>query len=363
MIISRLDLSSFRNFSQTSLSLSPKLNLFVGKNGSGKSSLIEAFYFLGFGRSFRTNKLNSVVQNDTDKFSLFAVAQEKDSSEIDMKVGVSRSVSGDFVCQIDGNRGKRLSELVSHFPIQLFTPQSTDLIIGTPKDRRKFLDWGVFHVEHSFRMITRQYSQVLKHRNALLKNDKTNPAEFTVWDRRLIEFGMGLTEFRKCYLDTLKPVFDSVLKEFLPEFEIQIEYNQGWNREKDFETALVSKFQYDGLTGTTSVGPHKADLKFKIGRLDASEVLSRGQLRMAVAAMQLAQTMTYNSQTNNTSIFLLDDLGAELDENKRELFLDKLVSTQAQVLVTAIDFDQLKFTKKYDNKKMFHVEHGSVKEE
>ncbi len=142
-----------------------------------------------------------------------------------------------------------------------------------------------------------------------------------------------------------------------------MEYNQEWNKEKSFAEALIDRQAYDSLTGSTSVGPHKADLKFRINGVDASEVLSRGQLRMTVAALQLAQSEAFSAKTGNNVIFLLDDLGAELDERKRELFLDRLAREKAQVVVTAIDKDQLKFTEKYQNKKMFHVEHGSVKEE
>lgn len=365
MIIERIESTHFRNSSKNSLQLSENLNIFFGKNGSGKSSVIESIYLLGFGRSFRTNKLGSCIQHEKSSFSLFATAKPtvKPDSLEHLKVGLSRSRNREFICQINGERGKKLSELVSLFPIQLFTPQSTDLIIGSPKDRRRFLDWGVFHVEHNYRQCIRSFKLVLRQRNALLKNKHLDTQQVAIWDEKFCELSDSLSLMRKQYIDTFKPIFNEIQVKFLSEFRVELEYNKGWKDNESLLKSIQSRFGQDRQIGLTSVGPHKADIKFKIAGRDASEVLSRGQLRMVVAALLLAQTKAFNAITGSSSIFLLDDLGAELDESRRELFLDELVKTNAQVLVTAIDQEQLKFASKYDNKKMFHVEHGSVKEE
>ncbi len=365
MIIERIDTTNFRNSPKNSLELSANLNIFLGKNGSGKSSVIESVYLLGFGRSFRTNKLSSCIQHDANSFSLFAIAKPTTSSSSFeyFKVGLSRTRNKEFLCQINGERGKRLTELVSLFPVQLFTPQSTDLILGSPKDRRRFLDWGVFHVEHSYSRLIRNFKTVLKQRNALLKNRNLDLKQVSIWDQKFCDLSSDLSVMRQKYIEEFKPIFSEIQAKFLSEFQVELEYNKGWKESESLVNAMQVRFSNDRHMGITSVGPHKADIKFKIAGRDASEVLSRGQLRMIVAALLLAQTKAFNAKTGSASIFLLDDLGAELDESRRELFLDELVKTNAQVLVTAIDKEQLKFTNKYDNKKMFHVEHGSVKEE
>ena len=362
MFIERLAASSFRNFSSLELNLNPYLNVFVGHNGSGKSSIVESFYLLGFGRSFRTNKLKSCIAERSNEFVIFAKTNASHTGS-SINAGLAKSAYSDITCQINGDKGKRLSDLVKLFPIQLFTPQSTDLVLGSPKDRRKFLDWGVFHVEHSFETLSRNFKVALKNRNALLKKEQLNRTLLLSWNERFSELGEALSQQRELYLQHFVPIFNLIQREFLKGFNVEIEYNTGWKADLPLAKALESRRQQDLQFKVSTVGPHKADLRFKIDGKDAAEVLSRGQLRMLVAALLLAQAKAYKDKTGKETIFLLDDIGAELDEYKRELFLDELVNTGSQIVVTSIDMQQLKFINKYDNKKMFHVEHGSVKEE
>lgn len=363
MKLEKFQLTNFRNFTSASLTPSPELSVITGRNGSGKSSLIEAIHYLGFGRSFRTSKHHSVIKHEQEKFSIFAQCNI-DESETSTKIGLERGKGDNFVCSINGEHSNRLSSLVSQVPVQLFTPQSTDLVIGTPGERRRFCDWGLFHVEHSYQQLSKQYSKLLHHRNALLKQpDKTKPTDFVYWDQQLCLIGDKITHFRENYISQLKPVFESVCSQFLPEFSVEISYYKGWDKDSTFEQALIKKGEYDRKIGHTSAGPHKADLRFKVNALQAQEILSRGQLRMAVAALQLSQTKLFRTLTHRHSIFLLDDVGAELDIDKRERFIDGLLEAEAQVFVTAIEKSQLSFIEKYKEKKMFHVEHGHVNEE
>jgi DNA replication and repair protein RecF len=364
MYIDRLVATNFRNFSHLSVNLHSHLNVFIGHNGSGKSSIVEALHLLGFGRSFRSNKLTSCIKHGEAQFSVYVESVKYPSSvESKIKVGIGKSKLGEIQSQIDGDHRHRLNDLVKLFPVQLFTPQSTDLILGSPKDRRRFLDWGVFHVEHRFEMINRNFKIALRNRNALLKMHNVSHTELAIWDDKFAEFGSSIDNYRQQYLQSFKPIFKDIQGKFLKGFTVEIEYNKGWKGSDSLLDALAAKLNYDAVVKLTTVGPHKADLKFKVDGKDAAEVLSRGQLRMLVAALLLAQTATFNKKKNEQTIFLLDDIGAELDEEKRALFLEELHKTNSQIVVTSIDEQQLAFTKKYENKKMFHVEHGSVREE
>ena len=362
MKLDKVQLTNFRNISSASLSPSPALTIIRGINGSGKSSLVESIFYLGFGRSFRTNKHTSVIKSEEEEFSVFATCRSEKGETL--KVGFQRRRNDTFTCSINGEHSNKLSDLVSLVPVQLFTPQSTDLILGSPSERRRFCDWGLFHVEHDFQKLSVQFSKFLKHRNALLKQQSDLSAPQNLyWEQCFLERAEALSLKREEYILKLAPIFRKYATTFLPEYEVSLNYHKGWEKDASLAQSLVKKREYDGKIGHTTSGPHKADIKLKVNGVNAQELLSRGQLRMAVAALQMAQTELFNTLTNRKSIFLLDDVGAELDADKRELFIDGLLDMDTQVFVTAIESSQLEFIQKYNEKKMFHVEHGSVKEE
>jgi DNA replication and repair protein RecF len=365
MKLDQVQIQHFRNIESAALNPSSEINFIFGHNGSGKSSLLEAIHYLGFARSFRTSKHKNVIQYEAETFNVFARISEEMSS---FKVGISRSKTDEVTVSIDGNKSSRSTELVSKIPVQIFTPQSSDLIIGSPSMRRKFLDWGLFHVEQRFVFISNSYSRALKQKNAILRqstfnqaNGAFNQSEF--WDGELISHGNTLDKYRNAYVECLAPYLNANLGQFLPEFSFEITYHRGWEKDCSFADAISRKAEKDTKNGFLSVGPHKADLKVKVKGHDASEVLSRGQLRMLVAALQLAQTQYLMACTKKSCVFLLDDVGAELDISKREVFIDSLLKSNAQLFVTAIESSQVDFHKKYNDKKMFHVEHGQVREE
>ncbi|GAA0860016.1 DNA replication/repair protein RecF [Aliiglaciecola litoralis] len=365
MKLDTVQIHQFRNLANVEISPSDSLNFIFGKNGSGKSSLLEAIHYLGFGRSFRTSKHKNVIQYDAQKFSIFALSSDEKGS---VKLGMSRSTSDELVVSVNGNKSNRMSELVSQLPIQIFTPQSSELVLGSPSLRRRFLDWGLFHVEQSFGQSSQNYQKILKQKNALLRKSSYMPAsdypqQMAFWDKQIVKEGEMLTKQRKAYLEAILEHINSNLVHFLPEFSVEISYHRGWEKEATLEEAILKKSEKDIKNGYLSVGPHKADLRIRTNGVDVAEVLSRGQLRMLVAALQLAQIQFLKERTNKSTVFLLDDVGAELDETKRELFIDKLLEINSQLFISAIEKSQLPFINKYKNKKMFHVEHGRMREE
>ena len=203
-------------------------------------------------------------------------------------------------------------------------------------------------MEQSFEGLSNHYKRLLKHKNALLRNSKVSGSssvepEWAFWDEELVKAGEVLTRHRNAFLERLKPhIFDN-LAQFLPEFSFEISYYRGWEKEASFKESIAKKYHRDAKQGFLSVGPHKADLKFRIEGANAAEVLSRGQLRMLVAALQLSETQCLIEETGKTSVFLLDDVGAELDASKREKFIDALLRFNAQLFVTAIEKEQLLF--------------------
>jgi len=359
--LDKVQIKNFRNIDDLSLVAHGSLNLFLGQNGSGKSSILEALHYLGFARSFRSQKHKSVIKHGEQGFTVFCTAVVENENQ--QNFGISRFIDDRCIVNIDGQKSKRATDLASYLPIQIFTPQSSDLLLGAPKLRRRFLDWLLFHVEQSFNLDFQVFNKSLKHLNALYKSSQSNQG-LDYWSELLSEKGMSISGKRENLLnDHLIQLINANLGEFLPEFSFEISYYRGWEKGYSLADAILKNRQRDQKYGFLSVGPHKADLRIRTQGVNAYEILSRGQLRMLVAAMQLAQTQYLHAKTKKSSIFLLDDVGAELDEEKRKVFISRLNTSDTQLFVTAIDVKQLEFLENYNDKKVFHVEHGQVREE
>ncbi|WP_339724069.1 DNA replication/repair protein RecF [uncultured Paraglaciecola sp.] len=361
MKLDKLQIKNFRNIDDLSLIAHGNLNLFLGENGSGKSSILEALHYLGYARSFRTHKHKNVISHEKAGFTVFCSTVVENEKQ--QKFGISRLMDDSCIVNINGQKSKRATDLASHLPIQIFTPQSSDLLLGAPKLRRRYLDWVLFHVEQSFNLDFQVFNKSLKHLNSLYKKHQPDQ-NLSYWNDLLCERGETISANRECLLnDHLMQLINANLKDFLPEFSFEISYYRGWEKGSTLAESVLKNRLRDQKYGFLSVGPHKADLRIKTQGANAHEILSRGQLRMLVAGMQLAQTQYLHQQTSKSSIFLLDDVGAELDEEKRKVFISRLNTTDTQLFVTAIDIKQLDFLKNYNDKKVFHVEHGQVKEE
>lgn len=369
MKLDSIQVSQFRNIESLSISPSPDVNLVYGENGSGKSSFLEAIHFLGYGRSFRTHKPKNVIRDGSEKFTIFVECSRE--SEESIKVGIQRSLDDAFLCSINGQRSNKISDIVSLVPVQLFTPQSIELIIGSPSSRRKFLDWGLFHVEQSFHELSKHYQRVLRHRNALLKRfqtmqintNTTNSSELDYWSHQLVLLGDKIDQLRRAYWEAFEAPFRRISGEFLPEFSFDLSYYRGWDKTFSLEENISKKLDVDTRYGYTTSGPHKGDFRLRVNGKPVSEVLSRGQLRMVVAALHIAQSNHLFSAVQQGGIFLLDDLGAELDEQHREKFVRELIASNAQLFLTAIEQSQFVIPSEINNKKLFHVKHGHVTEE
>lgn len=360
MFIESLTLTTFRNFSSAKLIPGKAINIISGANGSGKTSLIEAIYCLGFGRSFRPGTYRQLIQNEQQQFTVFARVTEQDGSQ--HQVGYQRNLNGEVQLRIDQAKEKRFSALARLVPVQLMTPESIDLVLGGPKVRRQFIDWGVFHVEHSFYADWINFAKVLKHRNSLLKMKRFHQ-EHRYWDEQFSHYGELVQQHRVKYLEAFVPVLRERLKKFLPTYTFDFSLRSGWERGTMLSDALVKHRDQDLRYGHSTVGPHKAELKIVANGEDVRNLLSRGQLKLLVAALKLVQGEYLQQKTGVQCIFLVDDITAELDSVSQEKFCGALVASNSQVFVSAIDGKEVHALLTTNDTKMFHVEHGTVKEQ
>ncbi|PMG74884.1 DNA replication/repair protein RecF [Shewanella sp. 10N.286.51.B7] len=356
MSLTRLNIAQFRNILSASLTPASGLNLIYGENGSGKTSILEAIYFLGMGRSFRSHLSQRVINIEQDSLTLFAEL-EMESGEA--KLGLRRFRNGDIDVKMNGDKVKRLSVLAETLPIQVITPESFSLLFEGPKARRQFIDWGAFHADVNFYQAWVNTRRILKQRNQLLR-DGSSYATIQFWDKELVRYAEQVTSIRNHYVDSLNELLKGIIEEFLPRVDIKVSFTRGWDNKTDFSELLETQYHRDLSSGNTGSGPHKADLRLRVGNLPVQDALSRGQLKLLVCALRIAQGKLLQEQQNKHSIYLVDDLPSELDAQHRQLLLKQLTETGAQIFVTAIDPVAIVDSLASPPSKMFHVEHGQV---
>ena len=356
MYLTQLDIRQVRNLHEIKIKPSKRCNYLYGANASGKTSVLEAIYLLSVARSFRTTHIKHVISHDLASLQVFA--RLNNNKDENTAVGLERSIKKTRI-RINGSDVKQVSELSSLLPVQIINPDVHKLLELGPKYRRQFIDWGVFHVEHTFLMAWQQYYRVLKQRNAALRRKQDKKA-ITLWDNQLIQFAKTITLSRENYLAGFLPIFNKYVENLMG-LSVEINYQRGWNSDLSFTETLEKSLEKDTFKGFTSLGPHRADLEISYNGVLVQNCFSRGQQKLLVCALRLAQISHLKIETNQQSILLVDDLAAELDLEHRQNLISLLIDTEAQLFVTATEQNSFVLPAEIESK-MFHVEHGVLKE-
>jgi len=352
-----LDILHFRNFEHTQLAFDPGLNLITGKNASGKTSLLEAIYYLGRVRSFRTSRADEPVRYGQPGFRLVGqVAAESGQAVI---VGIERH-EGRYTVHMGGQNVRRLSDLAGNFPVQIFSSDTVSILNGGPRQRRHMLDWALFHVEQRYRDTWQRFTRSLRQRNAALRAHATRN-EICAWESELLETALDIDRCRRSYLEQLAPYLDKEIGRLLPESQLSLVYQQGWPEADELANALTAGFEKDLAYGYTRHGPHRADFRLLLDGHPVSAHCSRGQQKAVLLGILLAQVGYQRAISGTAGAFLLDDLTSELDTVHRERVLAALRELNAQVFVTAIEGETID-TSIWNPARLFHVEHGDIHE-
>lgn len=334
-----------------------RLNLLFGVNGSGKTSLLESIYLLSRGKSFRTSNTESVVSTESKEGVVFAELLSGD------RIGLSRGRSDKRLLKLNEERQSNWDTVAQLLPVLVVDANTFQLLEGGPKNRRQYLDWGVFHVEHSFIHHWRVFRKALANRNQLLKVGSTKSSELAPWTEQLIQSGEAIHLARESYIASVLPLFSAIYQSLERDNtpELSITYFRGWSESQSFEQSLAASFDADIRYRSTQVGPQRADIHIKAAGKPAAEVLSRGQQKMVVSALKIAQGELYSQVSEKACIYLIDDLPAELDPLNRSSVLQSLRATDAQLFVTCVEQESLEFTGKERNEyASFHVERGKI---
>ncbi len=361
MALAQLQLTEFRNIQSANIQFLPSINLIYGENGCGKTSVLEAIYLLAHGRSFRTTKAQKMIRHQQTQLVLHGKVNWAQQL---LSVGLQRDRAGDWQLRLNGEKVLRIADIASLLPVQLITPESFRLFFGGPKERRQFFDLGLFHVEPSFYELWVLFNKVLKQRNALLKSKQQYNESYSFWDQQFADVAVAIQKLRQKYITQLDLVLQPLLRPIAALNELELELTPGWICKQgdaaELFTQLRESFQSDLKLGYTQLGPQKADLRIKVAGEYVDEFLSRGQLKVLLFALKVAQSNLIFSSGHKQPLLLIDDLASELDDQSKRYIFSFLHHINSQVFITAIEAAQVLPHVSDTEVGLFHVEHGQI---
>lgn len=350
MTVAELRLQNLRCLAGAELRLHPGINLVTGDNGAGKTSLLEAIYLLGRGRSFRTRQTEQLIRYGE---SQMGVTGSLHVHEREHRLSVRCDRSGGVAASIDGRGVESLAELAALFPVQVIDPGIHRLIEEGPATRRRWLDWAMFHVEPQFLNQWRCYRRALRQRNAALRTG----GEASLWDSELVRYGDSLTLARERLVEALQPIWAQTLAT-LGAVPATLRFYRGWSGSVPLDESLLRHQERDRERGSTLLGPHHFDVWLRVEGRPARDTVSRGQQKLLGAAMALSMARLLAERLEQTPALLLDDPAAELDAPHTLALLALASTLGGQQIVTAL---RAPLPPLGVPDRVFHVERGEVK--
>lgn len=352
MLIRALALTDFRCHAGLEIELgadsAPGGVALVGDNATGKTSILEAIYLLSRGVSFRGSAPSDVVAH-SKPHALVVGAVEKQGETI--RVAVQRERSG-LQARLGRSRDATVLELARALPIQVMDPRAHRLIDEGPVHRRRLLDWGVFHVEHSFIQDWRQFQRLLRQRNAACRHGDRN--QLRAWNPAFVELSTMIDEARRRHLAALSDSWVSRVQALLGhEHRPVLSYRSGWPKDQDLAQSLATAESRELEAGYSVIGPHRADIRLQLDGRQVRHQASRGQQKALVLALLLAQLEIVSDTIGHGPVLLIDDFSAEWGAGIRRRAVDQLQRGSVQWISTWLDAPDPAL----DIAQMFHVEH------
>jgi DNA replication and repair protein RecF len=351
LVIRSLKASRFRCLAEAELEFDSQYNLIYGQNASGKTSLLEALAYLGRGKSFRGAPVQAVVQHGEREFLVFGRVMDRGR---DVTVGV-RNGREALEVRIDGEPGKGIADLAEVLPLQVIDPDVHSLVAGGPEQRRRYIDWMVFHVEPAYLAAWRRFRRVLKQRNSLLKQG-AGRGELDSWDEEFVALAEEIHRIRGHVLELALPEIEGIAAAVL-EDKVALSYQQGWKSDLSLRAALEASRSRDQQVGSSQVGPHRAELRIAASERQAKRLVSRGQQKLLASALILGACDVVQTAMERPILVLMDDPAAELDRDSLARILTGAVNLGTQLIVTSLEPEFIAFP---SPPRLFHVEHGVV---
>lgn len=338
MPIKEIGLVSFRNHDTINLEFYPKINVIWGKNGSGKTAILEAIHSLSIGRSFRTNRKKELLKDDKEFFSITGKFQTADKIQ---EIQINQTKDGTRRTFIDGNKLESIRELVGLNPVVLLSPEEQVITKGAPQDQRNYFNKLFSVVSNEYFTILSDYNRILKQRNKLLDDfNLTNEAEaeLDIWNERISEIGQKLWKKREDYFKNFSLELNKTVKAFKDDdftFSCELVTTIS-NNEKEYTEILNKRQNRDIYLGRTTYGPHTDKIAFTFNGKNIKQYGSQGEHKLALLLIKLAEVKLIRKVTKNAPIVLLDDLFAKLDNHRSKQAM-AIIDNDLQTIITTTD--------------------------
>lgn len=374
MLLEALRLRQFRNLRSVDLVPHRRFNIFSGANGQGKTNLLEAIYLLSAVKSFRSQGTNrNLIHFQADEALLEAWIERGGH---DRKVGIEITERGKKV-YLNEEPLRNISDFFGTLNVVTFGPEDISILKGSPAGRRRFMDRAIFNAHPAFATENTHYEEILKSRNALLKEPRIDPTLLSVYDDQLVEWGALILRRRLDFIDHFQPVLLKTFHAiFSPDFEASLDYESSWipserlrealqkqdtSLEEEILRALKESSQEERHRGYTLIGPHRDDLFTALNGLDVRPFGSQGQTRAFILAMKIAEITYLEERYHFSPVLLLDDVSSELDRKRNQHLFSYLRDRgEGQVFITTTHRDHILLD---DELKHFSVHNGEIREQ
>ncbi|MCR1899241.1 DNA replication/repair protein RecF [Irregularibacter muris] len=367
MYIEELHLKNYRNYNQLDLKLHPKINIFVGNNAQGKTNIIESIYLMSIGKSHRSSKDKEIIAWGQDHAFLmgkFNTTQGQKTIEIGLSHQRKKLIKRNGIVL------EKIGELLGQVNTVLFSPEDLRLIKEGPVERRNFLDREISNLRPQYYYALLEYNKILQQRNHLLKKIKIQPSlrdTLPLWNEQLINMGSKIIQMRLHFLKKINVFTKSLHHEITDGFEkIELFYQstlisslEEMQQIKElFGKELKKSENNDIKKGTTTIGPHRDDIKINVNKIDIRSFGSQGQQRTAALSLKLSLIQLIYTETGEFPILLLDDVMSELDQKRQKKLIHSL--QEVQTFITCTDLSFLEDIE-LKEKKIFEIQEGRAK--
>ena len=357
MIIESIEIENFRNYEKTYIEFDKNTNIFYGDNAQGKTNVLEAVFLSGTTKSHKGSKDSEIVRfGQTDAYIRSNFIKNDVAYKVNMQLRSSKKKS----ISINGENLKKAAQLLGLVNIVFFSPEDLSIIKSGPSERRRFIDLELCQLDKGYLFNLTNYNKIVNQRNKLLKSMDNNYSlkdTIDVWDEQLKFYGTEVIKRRKKFIEDLNPVINDIHSKLTGKNDVlRVVYDCDCT-EEDYEEKIKANKIKDLKYKTTSVGPHRDDLKFYIENVNVRKYGSQGQQRTVALSLKLSEIEMVKITIGDTPILLLDDVLSELDANRQNYLLSSIKNIQTIITCTGLDdFIKNRFTLN----KCFEVTDGNI---